>query len=587
MKRLMQRFRDMGLIRKLVLLYISVLLLPMLVLSVYTYGRTQREYADNLRYSSTINFRQTMGYLSYRFDRIARMFTNMQLNEQLNGILEGGIQPVDVHRQIANQAALATYLNSIADNQGEIRPKLYIRSEYLYAYGGVSLFPMWAYEGEAWMRESLRGWGWLTFCPPSTTGDAGIIAMVRPLRSLQKYTDIIAVARVDIPLDTLSETIQLAATTPDSVAYIQSPQGEVILASSEALLERFQIPVGEAVRITQGLADVMEVAAAYDLACLAVDTIPRSDWLLVSLTPGHAIGQQMMDTLKNLLIIFFVVLVAGIGLSLPIVNRITRGIFVMHRRMDSFQAGDYATRFTPDSRDEIGGLMHSFNLMLERIEALAWEQYALGTERRTAEMMALQSQINSHFLYNTLDLINWMIVGKKEEEAKRIVLSMARFYRLSLSKGRDVIPIAEEVEMLRNYILIQNARFRDSVAFAIDMDGVLGYQIPKITLQPIVENAILHGILEKPSKRGTIRVAGQVKDGEVIIDIDDDGVGMDFDGLEAQAGKGDVFVSGYGLVNINRRLCLYFGVEQGLFFYPIEGGGTRVRVRVPAVHVEA
>ena len=587
MSKLMHVLRDMGLKMKLLLLYAGVFLLPLSILTFYSTGRSRLAYSENLQYMSEKSFEQACSYLSFRFDRIARLFTNIQLNQRINELFIATTVTEDTREQIQNLTTLRTYLNSITDDQESIHPKLYLKGNEQYISDGVQCFSMGDYMDTAWMQTCLQGWGWLTFCSPTNMQDTSIISMVRPIRNLQDYTDILGVVRVDISSAEIREMLRRAAPTPDSLVYIVDYSGQPVLASDNALFERLSIPAEELMSAAHSQEHRRRVMAQHGLAFLETQPLPRTNWMVASLTAQELLNSGFVNAQKNLLLVVMLILLTGVGLSLPLVNNITKGIFVMDRRMKRFQEGDYRTRFTPNSRDEIGNLMRSFNLMLARIEGLADEQYALGKDLQVAEMMALQSQINPHFLYNTLDLINWMIAAKKESEAQRIVLAMARFYRLSLSRGKDVISISEEADMLRNYVLIQQARFRDSITLVMDLQEVLAYAIPKITLQPIVENAILHGIMETQSKQGTIRIAGRLQEGEVIIDIVDDGVGMQTETLEkllAHPAQPAVQASSsYGLYNVNRRLCLCFGIARGLYLQNEQIKGVWISLRFPAV----
>lgn len=165
----------------------------------------------------------------------------------------------------------------------------------------------------------------------------------------------------------------------------------------------------------------------------------------------------------------------------------------------------------PEYRDELGRLTQRYNKMVEQIQHLLEEQYVLGKEKSEAQLYALQAQISPHFLYNTLDMMNWMAVKGETDNIRSVLSSMSRFYRMVLSRGAYIITIGEEIRMCQAYMEIQVMRKKKKLQFLLDVDEeVFPYLIPKITLQPLLENAVSHGIDEKDGGRGTVRLSGRL-----------------------------------------------------------------------------
>jgi len=208
---------------------------------------------------------------------------------------------------------------------------------------------------------------------------------------------------------------------------------------------------------------------------------------------------------------------------------------------------------------------------------------------KKAEMRALQAQINPHFLYNTLDTIIWMAESKKNKQVIEIVSALSKFFRISLSKGKDWITIAEEIEQTRSYLTIQKIRYRDVLDFNIDFDeGVSKNTILKLILQPLVENALYHGIKNK-RQGGTIYVRAKMKnDNEVLLEVEDDGIGFTDEKLaqlqaELADDSGDIRMeSGFGIGNVNKRIRLYYGKQYGLSVRSEYNTGTCVTLVIPA-----
>ena len=213
-------------------------------------------------------------------------------------------------------------------------------------------------------------------------------------------------------------------------------------------------------------------------------------------------------------------------------------------------------------------------------------QAKAAEDLRIAEFRSLQAQINPHFLYNTMDMINWLAQQGRTSEVSNAIQNLSRFYKLSLSRKESLSTIASEEEHVSIYVHIQNMRFHDSISFISDIpDELMDFSIPKLTLQPVVENSILHGIMEKPSKSGTIVLTGWREGGDIVLLISDDGVGIPPEKLShILSGKGRSSSGGSNIAiyNTHRRLQILYGEKYGLSYQSTEGSGTEVQIRLPA-----
>ena len=200
---------------------------------------------------------------------------------------------------------------------------------------------------------------------------------------------------------------------------------------------------------------------------------------------------------------------------------------------------------------------------------------------------ALQSQIQPHFLYNTLDCIHWQACADGNKETSELVMALARYYRICLSKGKDVIPLKQELEHIRCYLVIQNKRYGDIVQYDILVDDALAdVKIPKLTLQPLVENAIYHGIRIKEGLSGAVRVEAEQQEGKVLLQVIDSGKGMSKEQIEEMNNSISNYDEefGYGVRNVNRRIELTFGNEYGLYYRINEAGGVTVEILLPETY---
>ncbi len=294
--------------------------------------------------------------------------------------------------------------------------------------------------------------------------------------------------------------------------------------------------------------------------------------------------------------ISYIILMAGaVVFSFLAAWGISRSIYIpiqkLHDVTHTITKNDLQALMTSDNVDEITELGMSFNIMIGKIRELLDSKIKEQENLKKAELRALQAQINPHFLYNTLDAIIWMAEDKKTDQVIDIVRALSSFFRISLSKGRDWITIGEEIERTRSYLTIQKMRYRDILDFQIDMDeAVANNTTLKLILQPLVENALYHGIKLKRNG-GTIIVRAQQNNGnesEVMLEVEDDGIGFSPEKLaqvqaELSDDTGDIRLeSGYGIDNVNKRIKLYYGKQYGLSIKSEHQAGTRVTLVIPA-----
>jgi two-component system sensor histidine kinase YesM len=290
----------------------------------------------------------------------------------------------------------------------------------------------------------------------------------------------------------------------------------------------------------------------------------------------------------SLILIFSAVIfsvVAAWSLSKSIYTPIKK----LHDVTTTITKNDLQALMTSDNVDEITELGMSFNIMIGKIKELLDSKIKEQENLKKAELRALQAQINPHFLYNTLDTIIWMAESKKTDQVVKIVSALSNFFRISLSKGMDWITIGEEVERVRSYLIIQRMRYRDILDFKIEVDkDVAENTILKLILQPLVENALYHGIKNK-RQGGMISIRARRKgEDEVLLEVEDDGIGFTPEKLaqlraELDDDSGDIKLeSGFGIGNVNKRIRLYYGKPYGLSVQSEYTTGTCVTLVIPA-----
>ncbi|MBR5336806.1 MAG: sensor histidine kinase [Lachnospiraceae bacterium] len=285
--------------------------------------------------------------------------------------------------------------------------------------------------------------------------------------------------------------------------------------------------------------------------------------------------------------VFFLIILGAVLISRRIMKGIVEPVKELCEVAGSVGTGDFDVRARSDTTDELAILGQSFNEMVGRIGTLVEDVRAEQEKLRVIELQLLQEQINPHFLYNTLDTITWLSEMGENDQVILMVNSLSDFFRTGLSSGKSMVSIREEIKHVESYLKIQQFRYQDILEFEVEVDDSIGeYRIPKLTLQPLVENALYHGIKNKRAK-GRIIVSGRQDGDNIILSVKDDGVGMEPEALDkirknlSDNGPGSPAESGFGLRNVLERIRLTYGNDYGIEIDSIYGAGTSVMVKIP------
>ena len=313
-------------------------------------------------------------------------------------------------------------------------------------------------------------------------------------------------------------------------------------------------------------------------------------WFMVTVLPSGPLIKQSNMIMVQYILMYLAFLIFALLLSHYMSHSITNRISSVIHQMSKVRKGSLSPMNSPQYHDEIGDLIDTYNYMTRKMDQLMTDQAKAAEELRIAEFRTLQAQINPHFLYNTMDMINWLAQQGRTDEVSYAVQKLSRFYKLTLSRKQSISTIASETEHVSIYLQIQNMRFRDSITFICDIpDELMEYQIPKLTLQPIIENSVLHGILETSDKTGTIVLTGWLEDSDIVLLISDNGVGIPPEKLDTLLVEKTITettnaASGTNIAvyNTHRRLQILYGSDYGLSYTSNPGQGTEVEIRIPA-----
>lgn len=316
-----------------------------------------------------------------------------------------------------------------------------------------------------------------------------------------------------------------------------------------------------------------------------VNSISYTGWKLVGVMPYSIFTTRMAD-IKQFVLVVSLLMAMMLELINQVVSvRISSPIMKLNNSVNKYEEGKEPHIYIGGSEEirHLGkSIQESYKQNLSLMKRVVWEQ----NERRKSELDVLQSQINPHFLYNTLDSITWMIEGEKNEEAAFMITQLAKLFRISLSKGHTIISIRDELQHAQSYMNIQKIRYKNKFEVVFDIDPeILDHCVVKLVLQPILENAINYGIREMDGC-GIIKICGKKADDRIILSVSDNGMGIPDDEigfLLKDTNRIRKRGSGVGLVNVNNRIKILFGGQYGLYIESELDEGTTVYINIPAI----
>ena len=429
------------------------------------------------------------------------------------------------------------------------------------------------------------------FCPSFYLGSQekqnyGDMAYICPLSLYYHSTAYKAYLAVYFSDDKLNNILSDNLSLEGSVSYIVNERDAIVATSDQSLSGIYRLDY-DTIKdsfmssnnfIERNILDTKVYAGFY--------SISNTDWFMVTILPAPPLIHESNHLMLQIALLYAGFLVLALIFANILAHSITGRLSSVIRQMQTVRHGPPTPMESPEAHDEIGDLIDTYNYMTRKMDELMKKQAKSAEDLRIAEFNSLQAQINPHFLYNTMDMINWMALQGQTEEISHAVQSLSRFYKLTLSRKKGISTIARELEHVTIYVQLQNMRYHDSIELITDIpDELSEYQIPKLTLQPVVENSILHGILEKESKSGTIVITGWMENKDIVLLISDDGVGISPEILSTiLSGSGNSQSGGTNIAvyNTHRRLQILYGKDYGLTYSSNPGKGTEVEIRFPA-----
>lgn len=403
-----------------------------------------------------------------------------------------------------------------------------------------------------------------------------VVTMTAPLEGRGEA----AWVSLDLSFSGISNYINNVSIGQRGYCFLMDDDGNIIYHPQQQLLY-----AGLKSEDTEALAALKDGAYADDTVIYSIASVGDSGWRAVGVSyVDELVNRNVNDMIRLTFWLAVVVLAVAVLTSWLLSRLMGKPLRGLASAMESFEAdADHFTYRPVGGTREVQELSDSFEHMVLRIQELMTTVREEEINLRKTELKALQAQINPHFLYNTLDSIAWMCEQGRNADAVKMVHALARLFRISISRGHELIPIAKEIEHAESYLQIQMYRYKNQFTYTFDVDpDCLGYYCNKITLQPIIENSINHG-LELMVEEGRIDVCVRQDGDDIVFSVQDNGVGMSEEQIEAIMQHGPTDRTGIGIKNVNDRLKIYFGRNYGLHITSEPDVGTCVEIRMPKI----
>lgn len=580
---------------KRMMLYFSVpLILVQILLCFLCYPQVVRHYREKTDYSMEQSVSQAISFTESYLRNMTYLANMVEDNGVIQNTLsaDGFGEERPYMEQWLEYYELNKEFNSYEISNSVYRFCLYVPDEVMYAgnqyyFDGVSRLKERSDYVD--LRYALnRGEDYVAISRERDGVDqqdtSQMVTLYHRIASKKEKEEELGICSISVSAKYFQDIMKNANITSEGLVYLMSENGRMITSSNSSILQKMQ---KKGILLNYGAELFMEKRKEgqkeYYITWQNVD---GASWQMILIIPENEYEDQYrflwLSAALMLGSMIAVIVLMSYLLSGYYVGRLKK----LNAEMTGLESGNLNANLPiTTEEDEIEEIYHNFNGMVQEVQRLMQEHYQLGKEVKMAEVRALQAQINPHFLYNTLDLINWISMDYGAEEIGTLTWNLARFYRLSLNHGKSLISIGEEVEHVEVYVNIENYHFDNAISLEVDVPEELkNYACLNIILQPFVENAIVHGIAEKPDIESCeIRIRARREEQDIIFSVQDDGPGVDVEQMQKETQQ-DIRTAqhGYGVRNINFRLKLCFGEKYGVTYLESEKG-THVEIKIPVM----
>lgn len=570
---------------RMLLSNIVVALIPFLIFSIVS-GFVFLDHAQKTAEEHSVQLiHQVSNSMDVYVETIEKMVNYIQLELQDTPFFT--METEDAPGWESETDYIRSVLENVANSHREVAGIFIATKEDLYVSTGMSRISRDPFQNERWYREASENPEEIQLI--SVVTGRNIVTnrsySIDDVFSLAKAVqdpetgEVLGVILLDIRHDIIQSSINGVTIGEKGFVFVMDQEDNIVYTPVNGIVYRVNPKWVKAM-------EPMSVQIQGGSYQIRSELSPYTGWRTV----GVFSMDEVMSSVNTIVYILFTCVIISLVLvvivSFKFSRTLTNPIFKLKRLMKQAESGDLTVRFNFEHNDEIGELGQSFNHMIARIDQLIQMVYVEQENKRTAEMKSLQEQIKPHFLYNTLDTISWMARDYDAEDIVRLVDALTNMFRIGLSHGKDIITVKEEITHVSNYLYIQKIRYKDKLNYVIHVDESLyAVEVPKLILQPLVENAIYHGVKAKRGG-GTITITGVPEGENLVFTVQDDGAGMlqeKVEELNRRMSERSVLdeKKSFGLFYIRERIQLCYGKGYGVHVESTLGEGTRVTITLP------
>ncbi len=570
---------------KLLFSYFLLIMIPLFLFASLFYRSFSNIVLKQTYKSADQVFYQSKNIIENRFHSLERAHVMISNNYIIYDALLDSIKENNVEKLLEHDDEISELMNYISETSQCDNISIFIDNQGFLPTNRLSFYPLYSEYFKPWFRTvhdaTLTGSNKIWCFPHNKKTNENFVSIARTIYKTTSFKDRLAIIRMDVKLEKILDIMDKGSLTENSAVMLIYNNKTFIQKTLKGTI----IPEADIINNINSYPEDKwhTINVNHEKVIFKHKKIISPGWHYVSIIPYRDIMLENIILQNQMIIIMALTIVLIVILAAIFTKSGIKNISDLNNKMKDVAKGNFDVSFDNIRYDEIGQLMANFGSMTKKLNNLINEKYKVELSAKNAEMKLLQAQINPHFLYNSLELINCIGIENDLNKINEMVHALSQFYKISLSKGNDFIPITEEINHVGYYVKIQNLRYGDKIQLITDIkQDIHDFYIAKTVLQPIVENSIIHGILEKPSKNGTIIIRSYLAGSDIMIEIEDDGVGMDEKTVDRITKFSDDTPHGYGLNNTNRRISLFYGDKYGLSFLTEPGKGTTVKIKIPA-----
>lgn len=580
-----EKVTKLSLIQKFILSYSLVILVPITILFSYTYNKMAKISYNNLLTLTNQSFTQSKNFLDYKLSRIFDVSNSIVVDSELSKILMKDPTNYSLNEQVSDLYKLRNFASIYEYNKDISNVQIYVNDNFNYLTDNVNIFKINSIKNSnalKYLNYTKTRFLWYS---QGDSDSKNYLSLLKAIKNPSNYSEDIGYLILNFEEASIKSIVNKINSIDGCISYIIDSSGNIITSSQDDI-SNLPFPIETIKYYADNQLPQSKIIMDKENYYIQSSLLNKTDWYLVNILPEKSLLAEINTQRYYLVYITLFCGVTSIFIAIFFVKSINKRLSTVIKGMREVNNGNFDYYIEDNNTDELGELTTTYNYMIKTIRTLNREQYKNGKAVKNAELKALQSQINPHFLYNTLDMINWMSYKNQNEEIRLVIKNLVQFYKLSLNKGKDISNIHYELLHISVYVQIQNMRYNNRINLNINVDEDIEYcSIPKLTLQPIIENSIDHGILGKGGDSGVINITGYFEDNDIILKISDDGIGISDESIEAILSDTPVKSkgSGYGLKNINTRLKLTYGNNYGITFENKDIVGTTVIIKIPKI----